>query len=284
MATFYNQATLSYSGRAVTSNITTGEIVEVLSVTKTALTETYRIGDTVTYVISLTNSGATPVTGLTVTDTLGAYTTETGVTVTPLTYTEGSLRYFTNGALRPTPTVEAGPPLTVTDVSVPAGGYAHLVYQTTVNDFAPPTTDGTLTNLVSVSGGGITPVTAEETITAEDGALLTITKSVSPAVVPENGQLTYTFVIRNLGNAPAVATDDVTITDAFNPALSDIAVTLNGAALTEPTDYTYEEATGLFATVPGRITVPAATYTSDPTTGEWIITPGIATVTVTGSI
>ena len=37
MATFFNQATLSYSGGVVNSNITSGEIVEVLSVTKTAV-------------------------------------------------------------------------------------------------------------------------------------------------------------------------------------------------------------------------------------------------------
>ena len=35
MATFTNQATLSYSGGTTTSNITTGELVEILSATKT---------------------------------------------------------------------------------------------------------------------------------------------------------------------------------------------------------------------------------------------------------
>lgn len=41
MAAFYNQATLSYNGNTTTSNITTGEILEVLSATKTALRDTY---------------------------------------------------------------------------------------------------------------------------------------------------------------------------------------------------------------------------------------------------
>mgnify|MGYP003317372293 CR=1 FL=1 len=36
MATFYNQATLTVGGTVTNSNIASGELVEVLSVTKTA--------------------------------------------------------------------------------------------------------------------------------------------------------------------------------------------------------------------------------------------------------
>lgn len=284
MATFYNQATLSYRGRAVVSNITTGQTVEVLTVTKTALPATYRVGDTVTYVVSLLNAGTAALTGLTLTDNLGAYTTPTGDRVVPLNYVEGSLRVFINGVLGPDPTVTAVTELTVTDISVPAGGNTLLVYEATVNTFAPPAQGGTVTNEVTVSGAGITPVTAEETVTAESGAQLSITKALSPAVVPENGQLTYTFVIQNIGNAPADAVDNVTVTDAFDPILRDITVTYNGQPWQEPANYTYDETTGLFATVPGQITVPAATYAQDSATGEWTVTPGTVTLTVTGTI
>ncbi|MEI3048770.1 MAG: hypothetical protein V8T65_12065 [Roseburia inulinivorans] len=51
------------------------------------------------------------------------------------------------------------------------------------------------------------------------------------------------------------------IIDTFDPILSNIAVSYNGTALAAGTDYTYNEATGLFATTAGRITVPAAAYT-----------------------
>lgn len=284
MATFYNQATLSYRGRAVVSNITTGQTVEVLTVTKTALPATYRVGDTVTYVVSLLNAGTAALTGLTLTDNLGAYTTPTGSRVVPLNYVEDSLRVFTNGVLGPDPTVTTVTELTVTDISVPAGGNTLLVYEATVNTFASPAQDGTVTNEVTVSGAGISPVTAEETVTAESGAQLSITKALSPAVVPENGQLTYTFVIQNIGNAPADAADNVTVTDAFDPILRDITVTYNGQPWQEPANYTYDETTGLFATVPGQITVPAATYAQDSATGEWTVTPGTVTLTVTGTI
>ena len=284
MATFYNQATLTYNGREVVSNITMGQTVEVLNATKTALTETYRVGDTVTYVVSLINTGTIPLTGLTLTDDLGAYTDGLGATVVPLDYVDGSLAYFVNGVLQPTPTITAVTALTVTDLSIPAGGDAQLIYQTTVNEFAPPTADGVVTNNVSISGAGITPVTAQETITAAEGARLSIAKSLSPAIVPENGQLTYTFIIRNSGNAPATVADNVAISDSFSPALEGITVIYDGNVWSSPANYTYDEATGAFATVPGQITVPAATYTRDPATGAWIVDPGSVTITVSGTI
>ena len=62
MAVFYYQATLSYSGGTANSNITAGELVEVLSAGKTALSSSYGPGDRVTYLISIVNSGETPVT------------------------------------------------------------------------------------------------------------------------------------------------------------------------------------------------------------------------------
>ena len=74
MATFYNQATLSYSGGIVNSNITTGELVEVLSATKTAVVEEYTLNSQVTYAVNIVNSGSTAFNGLTVTDNLGGYT------------------------------------------------------------------------------------------------------------------------------------------------------------------------------------------------------------------
>ena len=113
---------------------------------------------------------------------------------------------------------------------------------------------------------------------------LSITKSVSPSVVAENGQITYTFLIENYGNTEASEGDNVIITDTFNPILSGITVTYNGKTWTAPNSYTYDETTGRFATVAGQITVPVATFTQDQTTGIITTTPGTATVTVTGTI
>ena len=70
---FQNMATLTYTGGTVNSNIVTGELREVLTAAKTAVRENYEPGGTVTYVVSLTNSGITPLTGLTISDNLGGY-------------------------------------------------------------------------------------------------------------------------------------------------------------------------------------------------------------------
>ena len=59
MATFTNQATLSYQGGQTSSNITTGQLLESLAVTKTAVNGTYVPGGTVTYAVSLRNTGTT---------------------------------------------------------------------------------------------------------------------------------------------------------------------------------------------------------------------------------
>ena len=283
MATFFNQATLSYSGGTVNSNITTGEILEVLSATKTAVYDRYSPGSDVTYAVNIVNSGTIAFTGLTITDDLGAYTFGTS-TLQPLDYIVGSVRYFIDGILQPAPAVTVGPPLVISGINVPAGGTTTILYAARANNFAPLNVEGTIVNTVTISGGGITPLTATETVSAEAEPRLTITKSVSPTTVTENSQLTYTFVIQNTGNVPADATDAVVVTDTFDPILSNLSVTYNGAVWTSPANYTYNEATGQFATVPGNITVPAATYTQDPTTGVWIVDPGVAVITVTGTI
>ena len=283
MAIFTNQATLSYNNTVTTSNITTGELLEVLSVTKTALSGTYTPQDTVVYVVNLANTGTAAFTGLTVTDDLGAYDYDGG-TLVPLDYVEGTLRYFLNGVVQASPTVTAGPPLSVSGITVPAGGNALLVYEARLNQYAPLDIEATVTNTVTVTGGGLSaPLSDTATVAAAAAPYLTISKSLSPLTVSENGQLTYTFVIQNTGNTPALLSDNAAITDTFDPILSGLTVTFNGETWTEPDDYTYNEATGLFTTVPGRITVPAAAFTQNES-GAWVITPGTATLTVTGTV
>ncbi len=282
MAVFYNQATLSYNDSITNSNIVTGNITDVLSATKTALSPVYSAGDNATYIVSILNTGSVLYSGLTVTDNLGAYTAE-GETYTPLTYREGSVKYYINGVLQPAPAASTGAPLTFSGISVPPGGNAILVYEATVNSFAPLAAGSQITNTVTVSGDSISDITATETISVEEEPVLTITKSLNPDVVTENSRITYTFVIQNVGNTPAVVTDNAVVTDTFDPVLSDISVTFNDEVWTEPVNYTYDETTGRFATVAGQITVPAATYAQDET-GAWVVTPGVGVLRVTGTI
>lgn len=283
MARFTNQAQLRYGNAVANSNIAVGEILEVLSATKTAVRNTYGTNDTITYIISIINSGTAPITGLTVTDNLGAYSFGSA-SLTPLTYLTGTAIYYVNGVLQTTPTVTEGPPLVITGITVPAGGNATLIYETVINQFAPLAAGSSITNTATISGNGITSVDISETILTDTEPELAITKSISPVPVTENGTLTYTFLIQNSGNTAADAASNAVITDQFAPILRNLTATFNGTAFASGTDYTYDETTGEFATVAGSITVPAASFTQDPLTGEWSITPGISTLTVSGTI
>ena len=284
MAIFSNQATLTYNGSSTNSNIAYGEILDVLVATKTAIEGSYTPGQIVTYVVTLRNTGSGVLTGLTVTDDLGGYDFN-GTTVYPLTYEAGSAALFINGVPQAAPTVVAGPPLVFSDIAVPAGADAVLVYQARANAYADPNLGGTIDNTVTVTGDGLSaPITASETVGVQTQPVLTISKSITPAQVVDNDRVTYTFVIQNSGNEAVVATDNAAITDTFNPILTALAVTFDGVAWTQGVEYNYNEATGLFTTVPGQIVVPAATYTQDPVTGEYTATPGIATLVVTGTI
>lgn len=280
--TFTNQATLSFNGQDIPSNIVTGVIESILRVTKFAVAEEYRAGDTVTYVVSIINTSSAPLTDLTVSDDLGAYTFDME-TLRPLSYVDGSIQYYQNGVLQPDPDVSTTDGLVLTGITVPANGNVLLVYAATVNEFAPLEAGSTIDNTVTVSGESICDAVANETITVISEALLSIIKSVTPIPVAENGELTYTFQLLNYGNTAVTADDDAIVTDTFDPILSDISVTLNGTPLTTA-DYDYSEATGVFSTDEGVISIPAATFTQDPETGEWTTTPGSATLTVTGTI
>lgn len=284
MAIFSNQATLTYNGTTINSNIAYGEILEVLSATKTAIEGTYRPGELVTYVVTLRNTGASALTGLTITDDLGGFDFN-GTTIYPLTYEEGSATLFVDGVPQSDPTVTAGPPLVVNGISIPAGSNLTLIYQARANSFADPGAEGTIVNTVTVTGPTLcASATASETVTSAAEPMLTITKSISPAQVLCNDRVTYTFLLQNYGAEPLVATDNAVITDTFDPILTDLAVTFEGVAWTQGIQYNYSEATGQFSTVPTLITVPAATVTRDPVTGAYTVTPGTATLTVTGTI
>ena len=253
MASFTNFATLSYNGGTTNSNTVTGELLEALTVTKTAVVKNYAANDKITYIISIVNSGAQPVTNLTVTDNLGAYEFNSG-TVYPLAYVSNSVRYYVNGVLQTAPTATSEPPLVITVPNVPANGSIMLVYEAEVTAYAPLGTDGSITNTANVTDGNL-EVSASETVSTDDRAVLTISKALCPAVV----------------------------TDTFDPILKNIAVTFNGTAWTAGTQYTYGETTGVFATLPGQITVPAAQYTQNEN-GTWATAPGTAEVVITGIV
>lgn len=288
MAQFTNQAQLSYNNTVTNSNVAVGEVLEVLSMTKTAVNRTYNQGDNITYIINIVNSGNTTISGLTLTDNLGNYfPAGSPNAVIPLTYRPDTINYFINGAVSGGLSVAGGPPLVIGNITVPAGGNATIVYDATVNQYAPLAAGGQIDNSAVLSGGGIQPISADETITVDAQPNLTITKAISPVPVSENGNLTYTFTIQNYGAAPANGTvlpAAIVVTDQFNPILTNLNVQYEGTQWQEGTNYQYSDQTGLFETNPGQITIDAATFSQDPTTGVVTTTPSTRTLVVSGTV
>ena len=285
MATFYNQANLTFGGRVTSSNITEGEVVTRVSLTKTAVTTDYGVGDNIAYAVSIVNVDDTAKPDITITDNLGAFTTPGGTTLVPLDYVIGSILYYQNGVLQPAPIVTAGPPLVVSGITIPANGNVTLLYEARANVYAPLGNEDSIINTVDADGEGVCDeLTATSEVPTRDEALLTIAKAVCPETLTCGDEVNYTFIIQNHGNLPVVATDDAIITDVFNPILNGITVALNGTTLTLGTDYNYDETTGAFTTLPGAITVPAANFVRDPNTGIITTTPGVSVLTITGTI
>ena len=284
MATIYNRATMTDNNITTTSNVATGNLVEALSATKTAVADNYSPGDLVTYVLSITNTGNNAFSGISVTDDLGAYTFGNNSLV-PLDYVSGSVRYYLNGVLQNAPGVQAGPPLVLNNITVPANGNVTLLYAARVNEFAPLGAEASIRNTARITGAGISlPVTATAVVDQQNGLQLTISKSICPSSVVEGDPVTYTITIQNNGTIPATATDNVIISDVFDPVLNITGVTFNGTPWFSPQNYTYNSATGLFTTVSGQITVPAASYTQNPATGVWTLTPGSSVLKITGTL
>lgn len=282
MATIFNRATMTYNNITTTSNIAQGNLVEALSASKTAVAESYSPGDLVTYVLSITNTGSTAFSGVSVSDNLGAYSFGTA-TLVPLDYVAGSVRYYSNGMLQTAPAVQAGPPLVMSNISIPAGGNVTLLYAARVNEYAPLGSEASIENTARITGAGIAnPVVATALVNQQNGLQLTISKAICPSSVVEGEPVTYTITIQNNGTTPAVAADNVVISDVFDPILRITGVRFNGAAWTSPQNYSYNSATGLFTSVAGQITVPAASYAQDATTGVWTLTPGSSTLSITG--
>lgn len=289
--TITNRATVSYSANGVAgsavSNLATATLQGPLNITKASMESSYRANSVLTYILTLDNTAATPLTNVTVTDNLGTFSYQPdvsvpAVSVTPLSYV-GPSRLYIGGTFSQllTPTV-TNDSVSYTLPTIPANSTAMIIYDVAANANAPLAAESAIANTATATATGFAePVTATHSVSAASYADIRIIKSMTPDPVTEGSNLTYTFTIYNYGNTAA---ENVVLTDTFTPApAAPLAVTVNGTD-TAASDYTYSG--GVFtlpSTTGTAVTVPAATVTTG-STGAVSVSPGTTVVTVTGVI
>ncbi len=285
MATIENFATVRYTvggvAETAVSNLAEVELESSVTLSKVPLGTVYGEDTVLTYILTVQNTSGAPITNVRIEDNLGTFLF--GATeLTPLTYNGNAVLLLNGQDSTAQLTVDSDTPSTLvfTIPTLAAGATANIVYQARVNEFAPLDVNDTIANTATLSADTECAVgTATATVTAEAGANVSVFKQMSPNPVVCGDTLTYTIRIFNYGNTVA---ENVQLSDAFDPAPTNITVTRNGASTT---DYTYDAGILTVPTTAGvGDTVPAATFTRDAVTGAVTVTPGVVEYVITGSI
>ena len=287
MATIENFATVSYTSGGISetkvSNLAEIGLESAISFTKSTLGETYGEDDVITYILSMTNTSASTITNVSITDDLGTFVFGT-LELSPLTYTAPALLLIDGQDVSTQLTVDTSTAgsLVFSFPALPAGATANIVYRAAVNEYAPLDVNASVTNTATLtSDSDCADGTATATITAVSAANVSVFKQMSPNPVICGDTVTYTIRIYNYGN---IAAENVVLTDTFNPAPENITVSRDGVLLIG-TDYTYVNGTlTVPSTAQSPVTVPAATFIRDVTTGIVNVTPGMIEYTITGTI
>ncbi len=283
-----NRATVNYNfgttAAVAVSNVTSTVLNGTLSIEKSSLTNSYRVGQDLTYIITVRNNGGTASRDVSVIDDLGTFN-ENGNDITPLTYI-GTAQLFVNGAFLSNLEAIVGDESVLFEIpSIPAGGTAQIIYRVRVNEYACSNEGATITNTACAEYLCNCPcegsVCDSFTVSVDEYAELRVIKTACPNPVVCGEKLTYVIDIYNYGN---IAATGVVITDVFDPALEDITVRVNGEIIPE-IDYRYVDGVLTLPDSSGdEITVPAAECIRDGETGEISVTPGRITVTVSGRL
>ncbi len=284
-----NQATLNYrygtNLETTVSNTTSAVLNGPLSITKTAVSECFRSGGSLTYIINLKNNSSSSVNGIVINDDLGTFDTGT-VEVTPLTYI-GPAKLFINGIEDDGLTVAESSNGVIFEISeIPQNGTAQIIYIARVNNYACYNAGSSITNTASIDNGCNCvcdeATTAGATVTACEYADLQIVKGVSPASITCDERITYSFILNNYGNIPAT---EIVLHDNFEPKLKNLVVAVNGQVIP---NYEYDYVCGSL-TLPSEdseysIEIPSAVCTRDEATGIVTTEPGSALITVSGTL
>jgi uncharacterized repeat protein (TIGR01451 family) len=186
--------------------------VSSLVITKKVSTTQANPGDKITYTVTVTNTGQSPITGATFTDNL------TNV-LDDATYNNdatGSVTY-------------TAPNLTWTGI-LAVGASATITYSVRINN--PDNGDHQLTNVVTSTtpGNNCTPCTTTTPV-----AGLTITKKASAATATSGDKVTYTVTVINTGQTVQTG---ATFTDDLTKVLDDATYNNDATATVGTTSYT----------------------------------------------
>lgn len=285
MPTIENFATVRYTSGGVetttVSNIAQIDLASSVTFDKRTIGTTYSEGDTVTYIMTVSNTSSTPLNTVSITDNLGTFAYQTG-NLTPLTYVGPAILLVDGQDASANLTVDSSDPaqLVFTIPALAAGATANIIYTARVNEFAPLELDSAIVNEATLTtDSDCADGSASATVTVAPAADVSIFKQMSPNPVVCGDTVTYTIRLYNYGNIDA---ENVQLTDVFDPIPTNITVSRNGVLL-EGTAYTYVNGT---LTVPATPTdtIPAATFTRDAATGEVVVTPGTVEYVITGVI
>ncbi|SDH65273.1 conserved repeat domain-containing protein/fimbrial isopeptide formation D2 domain-containing protein [Leifsonia sp. 98AMF] len=227
------------------------------TVAKTASTTEVTAGSTVTYTVTVTNTGARDYTAAlpaSFTDDLSRVLDDATVTAGP-----------DNGATINGNALSWSGPLA-------AGATVVITYTVTVNN--PDTGDKELRNTVSPTGPGGSCDPAGECTTTTNVRSFTTAKSASPAGAVNPGEtVTYTVTVTNTGTADFTAANPAGFTDDLSAVLDDATITGgpdNGATITGST-LSWSGALAAGATI--VITYTATVNTPD--TGDHTLTNAV---------
>jgi large repetitive protein len=240
-----------------------------LTITKTANATAVVPGQPVGYTITVTDSGQTPYSGATVTDSLSGVLGD-AVYNGDATATAGAVSY-------------AGPVLTWTG-DLAAGATATITYSVTVNN--PDTGGKVMTNTaVSAAAGSTCPAGGQNAAcTATVTVLtpgLTIAKTANAATATPGGTVAYTITVTDSGQTPYTG---ASFTDPLTGVLDDAAYNADASATagtvsyTSPTlTWTGNLAVGAVATITYSVTV------DNPDTGGGILANTVTSATAGGN-